>query len=182
MKPGRSALVDLAARTLAPTARVIDVGGPPSPPPALAGRPIQAVREDEALALLASHRVDPVDALLAAWPARELPLLRFLDAARGALRPDGRALVLDLAWRTAPTLELLRAFAPAPGREKVRPIEGYEMQAEHAGFEVVERAAVPREAWAPALPGEARAAVETDERRAAELVLWVLRPSVETAY
>lgn len=177
MEPVWDALVEIAARTIPPDARVIDIGGPPAPPAMLAGRRVLPARTEEALAILTAHEADPIDVVLAAWPTRELPLMRLLEATHRALRPDGRALIADLVWQTAPTPELLRAFARAPGRDKVRPIEGYEMQAQHAGFAIDERASVPVAHWAPALPPDARAAVDADTRGAARLAVWVLRPT-----
>ncbi|HVM44950.1 MAG TPA: hypothetical protein VM582_03350 [Candidatus Thermoplasmatota archaeon] len=179
MKPGAEILTDLALRTFPASARIADLGGPLVPPPALAARRVVVAREDEALTFLQAQAHEPLDGLLAGWPTRFAPLLPFLSAARGALRDEGRALLLDLTWGTAPTPDLLRAFAPAPGRDKVRPIEGYEMQIDHAGFDVEERVDVDRARWAPALAAEQKAAVEADARGAARLVAWVLAPRVD---
>lgn len=177
MKPAADALVDLAAKRLPASASVLDLGGAPVPSPRLAGRRVTVVREDEALAYLQAHGSGLFDGVLAAWPTGFAPLIPLLSATRDALRPDGLAFFVDLVWQTAPTPELIRAFAPAPGREKVRPIEGYEMQIDHAGFEIVERLDVDRARWAPALPAEKRVAVEADARGAARVCAWVLKPA-----
>lgn len=106
---------------------------------------------------------------------RHAALIPTLMALHDAL-PDGAvAVVSDFVWQTAPTPELVRAFAPAPGREKVRPVEGYEMQADHAGFEIAEKLALPRAAWLDALGAEQRQAAEADARGALQLVAWALR-------
>lgn len=174
MKPGADVLVELALAALPANARIADIGGPQVPTPRLAARRVAVAREDEALAFLGGHARDPLDAILAAWPSRFAPLMPFLDATHAALRDDGKAFVCDLVWRTAPTIELLRAFAPEAGREKVRPIEGYEMQIEHCGFQIDRRVDVDRARWASRLPAEQRAAVEADSRGAAKLATWVL--------
>lgn len=177
MKPGAGVLVDLAVKRLPPSARVVDLGGAPVPSPRLAGRRVTVVREDEALAYLQAHGSALFDGVLAAWPSTFAPLIPLLSATHDALRPDGLALFADLVWQTAPTPELIRAFAPPPGREKVRPIEGYEMQIDHAGFEIVERVDVDRAQWAQALPPDKRAAVDADARGSARLAVWVLKPA-----
>lgn len=118
-----------------------------------------------------------LEGVIAPFPTRGAPLMPFLQALRRALREDGAAALVDLVWQTAPTPELLRAFAPAPGREKVRPVEGYEMQIEHAGFAIRARETVPRADWTPGLGADARAAVEADTRGAARVVLWTIEPS-----
>lgn len=179
MKPGQEALVDLAARTLPPTARVLDLGGSPTPSPRLAGRRIVSAADDEAMPFLAAQQADPFDAILASWPTRSHRLMPLLDAMHAALRADGVALVCDLVWHTAPSLDLIQAFAPPPGLEKVRPIEGYEMQVEHTRFDVASKEVVDRARWVPQLPPTQRAAVEADTRGAARLMLWTLRPSEE---
>ena len=198
MKSLHDTLVELALRTLPENADLAAIGGPSVPTPKLAARRVISVREDEALAFLHARGHAPLDGVLAARPTSFAPLIPFLAAARGALREKGRALIADLVWQTAPTPELLRAFAPPPsearlgadarpvagdarpappaGREKVRPVEGYEMQIEHAGFEILERAEVERARWAPQLASDARAAVEADTRGAARVVAWVLAP------
>ena len=172
-------LLDLAAEHLQPGARVLDLGGPAIPSPLLAGRRVTVLREDEALAFLQAHADAPFDGVLTRAPSSFAPLILLLTAVRAALHEGGIALVADLAWQTAPTPELLRAFAPAPGRDKVRPIEGYEMQMEHAGFSVAGRHDVDRARWAATLAPEQRAAVEADTRGAARFVVWVLRPASE---
>ncbi|MEA3202152.1 MAG: hypothetical protein QOE90_3580 [Thermoplasmata archaeon] len=105
----------------------------------------------------------------------EGPLIPFLMRLHDGLPPGGVAVVADVVWQTAPTPALARAFAPAPGGEKVRPIEGWEMQAEHAGFAIVEKLDVPRAEWAPHEGPARREAIEADERGAARLVAWALR-------
>lgn len=173
MRPGADALMDLAARTLPTHASVLHLGGPSIPPARLASRRLTALPFDEALPYLEAHAADPYDAILAAFPSRDAPLIPLLRAMHGALRAGGVALVCDLVWQTAPTPELVRAFAPAPGREKVRPVEGYEMQAEHAGFEIAERATLD-----PALAAQTaqqRGALHADARGAARVVAWTLR-------
>lgn len=177
MKPGADALVERAARILPPHASVLDVGGAPVPSPKLASHRVTVAPEREALALLRAHTAAPFDAMLVAWPSRIGPLMPLLQAMHGALAADGRALVCELVWQTAPTVELLAAFAPAPGGEKVRPIEGFEMQVEHTGFAIESRDALPPATWADLLPPGQRAAVEGDTRGAAKLGVWVLRPS-----
>ena len=179
MKPATDLLVDLAVQRTTPTARLIDLGGPAVPSPRYAGRRVTVVREDEALPFLQAYAAAPVDAVIAWRPTRFAPLLPLLHAARAALVEEGHVLLTDLVWQTAPTPELLRAFAPAAGREKVRPIEGYEMQLEHAGFDVEERHVVERERWVGGLERDQRAAVDADERGAARLMAWALRPSRE---
>lgn len=175
VKPGQDALVDAVLRTTRPGARVLDLGGVPAPSAKLAARRVLVLDADEALAGLAAHAADPHDAIMTAWPTSFAPLLPLLHAAHGALKPDGRLHLLDLVWQTAPTPELLRAFAAAPGREKVRPIEGYEMQIDHAGFDVEARLDLPRESWRAGLTDAQRAAVDQDARGAARLSLWTLR-------
>lgn len=116
-------------------------------------------------------------ALACAFPTRLGPLIPTLQRLRDALAPGGVLAVADLVWQTAPSPELARAFAPAPGRERVRPIEGYEMQAEHAGLDLVAREDLPRERWAPLLANDAvkREALAADARGAAKVAAWALR-------
>jgi hypothetical protein len=84
---------------------------------------------------------------------------------------DHGALVVasDLMWRTAPTRALLAAF---PG---TRPMEGYEMQVEEAGFRIVERLDAPRADLLAASDAAQREAIETDARGAALWRTLVLR-------
>lgn len=111
----------------------------------------------------------------APWLTRHAPLLPTLAQIHAAL-PDGAPFVVaDLVWQTAPTPGLARAFAPAAGRDKVRPIEAYEMQAEHAGFALVEKHEVPRDAWRPMLSREQQAELDADARGAARLMAWAFR-------
>lgn len=179
MDPLADVLVDLAAAHLPPGASILDLGGPAVPSPRLAGRRVTALRQDEALAYLQAHAETGFDGLLALAPSRFAPLIPLLTAARAAIREGGLAIVADFVWQTAPTPELIRAFAPAPGRERVRPIEGYEMQIEHAGFSILERHDVDRARWAASLPTEERGAVQADTRGSARVVAWVLRPSAQ---
>lgn len=172
-------LVELAAKQLPPGARVLLVGGPAVPSPRLASRRVTVLREDEALPFLQAHAEAPFDGVVSAFPTAAAPLLPLLSAMRGAVHDQSRLFLLDLVWQTAPTPELMRAFAPPPGRERVRPVEGYEMQMEHAGFDVTERHEGDRAAWARGLPEAQRAAVMADTRGAARLVAWVLKPTAE---
>jgi hypothetical protein len=174
LKPGADHLLDLAATALPRAARVLDLTGAPVVSPRLAARRVTLAKDEEAVALLRAHASDPFDAILAAWPSRAGALMQVLDAMRDALAPEGTAIVCDLVWQTAPSVELLRAFN-LPGREKVRPIEGYEMQLEHSGFDIVERGEVDRARWVGALADDARAAVQADTRGAARLAVWTLR-------
>lgn len=116
--------------------------------------------------------------ILLLQPSRLGRLMPTLEAIRSALAVGAPAIVAELVWQTAPSPALLRAFAPAPGGEKVRPIEGFEMHVEHAGFALAERVDVPRDAWASLPASDARrAAVEGDERKAARACAWLLRAS-----
>lgn len=164
---GADVLREMAAKAMPPSARVLTIDADP-------------------LAQLRAHAHD-ADAILAPCPSRAAPLMPFLEAARQALLPASSPslalapalapalFVCDIVWQTAPTPELLSAFAPAPGRDKVRPIEGYEMQIEHAGFEIDERLAIDRARWVPGLAPDTRAAVEADARGAAKLAAWRAR-------
>lgn len=177
MKRGDDTLVELALRALPEHADVAWIGGPAVLPPRLAARRVTSVTEDDALAFLHARPAAPLNAIMAGWPTNFVPLMPFLTAARAALKPDGRGLFMDLVWQTAPTPELLRAFVAAPGREKVRPVEGYEMQIEHAGFDIKERVDVDRARWTAGLTPEKRAAVAADTRGAARVVAWIVAPS-----
>ena len=179
MNPGADALVDLVARKTPPGARILDLGGAPAPSAKLAARRVVVVNAEDALAELAAHAADPRDAIVSAWPTTFAPLLPLLHAARDALKPDGCLFLLDLVWQTAPSPELLRAFAAEPGREKVRPIEGYEMQIDHAGFDVEARLDLPHSAWREAVGDAQRAAVDADARGAARLAVWTLKPRAD---
>lgn len=118
----------------------------------------------------------PIDACLAPELSSKAPLIPTLVQLHDALAPGGRAIVTDVVWHTAPTPALALAFAPARGREKVRPIEGYEMQIEHAGFRIVERVDLKRDAWLRALASDdpRRPAIEADARGAARACAWLL--------
>lgn len=115
-----------------------------------------------------------VDGVLCLQPTRFGPLIPQLQAWRDALREGGRLVVADLVWQTAPTPDLARAFT-VPGREKVRPIEGFEMQLDHAGFRVLQRLDFGREDWLATLPegDPRRPAVEKDDRGAARVSCWL---------
>lgn len=176
MDPGAAALIDFAAKTLTPHARVLVLGGPASPPPRLAAQRVTVAPEEDVLAFVESHAHEPVDAIVAIWPTRVAPLIPLLSSMKLALHDEGRAFVMDLVWQTAPTPSLMKAFAPPAGREKVRPVEGFEMQVDHAGFDVLERIDLPRDAWVDALSPEQREAVHADARGAAMLSVWALRP------
>lgn len=178
LAPGSGAILQLAAKVLPPGARVLDVASGAAP--ALPGRHVTALSADGVLPRLQSW-AEPVDGLVALQPTRLGPLIPLLRVFQAALKPDGRAVVSDLVWQTAPTPELLRAFTPAPGGEKVRPIEGYEMQIDHAGFLVVERLDIERGAWAPFYADDAakRDALAADTRGAAKIAGWVLAPANE---
>lgn len=179
MKRVEEQLFDLVLRTFDPRHEIAVLGGPAVLPPRIASLRASSVGEDEALSFLQARARAPLDAMAVAWPTRFAPLMPFLSAARGALKDEGRAIVMDLVWQTAPTPELLRAFAPPTGRDKVRPIEGYEMQMEHAGLQILERVDVDRATWSAHLPAEQRAAVDADSRGAARVVMWVLAPSAD---
>jgi hypothetical protein len=111
------------------------------------------------------------------FPTAQGPLLATLGRYHQATLAGDLVVVSDLVWQTAPSVELIRAFAPAPGQEKVRPIEGFEMQAEHAGFAIAERVVVDPALWHPAYADDAakRAALAGDGRGAARVCVWVLR-------
>lgn len=126
------------------------------------------------------EKVESFDLVLCFGPSRLGPLVRVLTDFHESLAPEGIAIVSDLVWQTAPTPQLAQAFAPQPGREKVRPIEGYEMQVDHAGFDVVERLDFGRAEWLAHLAhhpaaGAQAAAIAADERGAARYSAWVLK-------
>ena len=100
------------------------------------------------------------------FPSRSGPILPALRALHDSLPDDAEALVTDVVWQTAPTPALAQALAPAAGAEKVRPIEGYEMQLDHVGFAIVERTDADVE---PLLRGA------PNERRAARVCTWRVR-------
>lgn len=170
-------LLDLVLRTFDRRHENAVLGGAANLPSRMAMPRTSSAGPDEALPFLHARAQAPLDAMAVAWPTRFAPLMPFLSAARGALKDEGRAIVMDLVWQTAPTPALLRAFAPPAGRDKVRPIEGYEMQIEHAGFQILERVDVDLATWSAHLPAEQRAAVDADTRGAARVVIWVLAPS-----
>ncbi|HEX2022007.1 MAG TPA: hypothetical protein VHH36_04795 [Candidatus Thermoplasmatota archaeon] len=170
--PGSDAVLALAAK-LPRGVQALEVDdGSASLAPRLAalGLHVTATRPGPALAPPGS-----VDAFVCQRPTRLGPLLPLLGQLRAALVEDGAGVVSEIVWQTAPTPDLIRAFAPPPGREKVRPIEGFEMQVEHAGFAIVERLDADRAAWAKLLPDAQRDAVLADDRGAARLCAWLLR-------
>lgn len=111
------------------------------------------------------------------FPTAQGPLIATLKGFADGMTHGQLAVVSDLVWQTAPTAELIRAFAPPAGREKLRPIEGYEMQAEHAGFEVAERVVVEPKAWHPFFDQDPakKHALAADARGAARVCVLVLR-------
>jgi len=102
------------------------------------------------------------------------PLMSTFMRIADGMAMAGRAVLSDIVWSTAPTPELLAAFGPPHSPEAVRPVEGYEMQMEHAGLRIVERFDVPRDAWRPDLDAAAAAAVDADTRGAAALAAWLV--------
>ncbi len=96
-----------------------------------------------------------------------------LRALHAALPEGAEAIVTDIVWQTAPTPALALALAPPPGAEKVRPIEGYEMQLEHVGFRIVERADADTAAFL------ATVGAPSNERRAARVCTWRVQKSTE---
>lgn len=175
--PGAAQLLALAARTFPAGSRVLDVGGDAASA-ALLQAQAHVVVEPVTPSSPPALPVPPgsADGLVCAMPTRLGPLIPLLHAFHDALAEGGVAVLCDLVWQTAPTPELMRAFT-APGREKVRPIEGYEMQAEHAGFAIVERQDLAASAWHGAFEADPakKAALAGDARGAARLSLWVLR-------
>lgn len=176
--PGRDVILALAARSIAPDTLVLDVASGAAS--ALPGRRVETLPTDGILGRLEAW-TEPVDGLVALQPTRLGPLIPHLRAFHDALKPDGRAVVSDLVWQTAPTPELMRAFAPPPGGEKVRPIEGYEMQLDHAGFAILERVDLDRAQWTGFYDADAakRDALAADARGAAKVAAWVLAPRSE---
>lgn len=104
-----------------------------------------------------------------------------MPVAQALARAAPLAIVAELVWQTAPTPDLARAFAPKPGHDKVRPVEGFEMQVEHAGWRIVERVDVGRDAWLAFLPADdpRRKAIEADDRGAARVAIRVLERAIE---
>lgn len=115
-----------------------------------------------------------LDGVLALQPTRFGALIPQLHAWHDALRPGGRLVVADVVWQTAPSPALARAFT-TPGREKVRPIEGFEMQLDHAGFRIVERLDFGRDDWLAFLAEDdpRRPAIEKDDRGACRVSCWL---------
>lgn len=176
--PGAQQLLALASRTFPAGARVLDVGGDAASAALLQAQAHLAVTP---LAPPYLPRLDAprgaAEGLVCPMPTRLGPLIPLLHAFHEALAEDGVAVVSDLVWQTAPTPDLIKAFAPGPGLEKVRPIEGYEMQVEHAGFGIVERQDLAPADWHPFYDGDParRAALAGDARGAARLSIWILR-------
>lgn len=175
--PGAQAALELAASTFSKGASVLDVGGTDDSTRALASR--AGIHATPVAASLPALPVpaESAEGLLCPFPTRFGPLIPMLHAFHDALAPGGLAVVSDLVWQTAPTPELIRAFAPAAGQERVRPIEGYEMQADHAGFEIVRRVDVTPGEWHPFFAADEarRAALSGDTRGAARVSVWALR-------
>ena len=175
--PGAAAFLAMAARAFPAGSRVLDVGGDAASAALLQAQAHVRV-EPLAPPFLPSLAVPAgsADGVVCPSPTRLGPLIPLLRAFHEALAVEGVALVSDLVWQTAPTPELMRAFSE-PGREKVRPIEGYEMQVEHAGFAVVERQDLGPDAWQPFFDADdaKRVALAGDARGAARLSIWVLR-------
>lgn len=170
-EPGAEEALDLALRVFPRGAQVLEVddgASPLAPRLAAAGLHVTATRPSPSLAPPGS-----ADAFLCLRPTRLGPLLPLLAQLRATLAPDGRGVVTEIVWQTAPTPDLIRAFAPRGG-EKLRPIEGFEMQVEHAGFRLLDRVDADRARWSARLPPAQRAAVEADDRGAARLCAWAL--------
>lgn len=176
--PGAEAFLAMACRSFPAGARVLDVGGDAASAALLQAQAHLRV-EPVAAPFLPALAVAPgaAEGLVCPSPTRLGPLIPLLRAFHEALGTDGVALVSDLVWQTAPTADLMKAFAPAPGGERVRPIEGYEMQVEHAGFAIVERQDLDPKAWHPSFDADPakRAALAADARGAARLSVWLLR-------
>lgn len=151
---------------------VDDGTAPLAPSLARLGHAVTQTRPGPALAA-----PQTADVVILLRPTRFGALIPLLQQARAALVDEGLAIVSDVVWQTAPTPELMRAFTPVGGGEKVRPIEGWEMQAEHAGFDIVERRDVDvselRALFAD--DGGRSAALAADARGAAKLAVWALR-------
>ena len=163
LPPGYEPSLQLAARAL--------------PLPRVVVRDEDAARQLDAKLVATPAEAKGAAGVLMLQPARWGPLIPQLMAVHDALAPGGLAVVTDPVWQTAPTPELAKAFAPAPGLEKVRPIEGYEMQLDHAGFAIVERLDFKRDAWLEALAKDdpRRPAVEADARGALRACAWLVR-------
>lgn len=173
--PGGKEALELVRAHVTRGAQLLEVddgGAPLGRDLAAAGYHVTSTRPAASLAAPGT-----ADAVLCLQPTRFGPLIPTLQQIAAALAPGGILVASDLVWQTAPTPELMRAFAPPPGREKVRPIEGWEMQAEHAGFEVVERREATRAEWLAHLAKDPaqQTALLADERGAAKLALWALR-------
>lgn len=134
------------------------------------GRKARALPSPEAL------REASARALFCPFPTRFGPLHPTLQRLHDALEPGGLLVVSDLVWQTAPSQELAVAFRPAPPAERVRPIEGYEMQLEHFGFAIARRVDLAPAAWHAHFAGEPakHAALAKDERGAARVSAWAL--------
>jgi hypothetical protein len=145
--------------------------------------PFVVVRDADAAHALGARLVDApseatgAGAMLLLQPTRWGALIPQLVALYDALSPRGRAIVSDAVWQTAPTPELAKAFAPPFGVEKLRPVEGYEMQLDHAELSIVERVPFKRDAWLAHLAKDdpRRGAVEADARGALRAYAWVVR-------
>lgn len=183
--PGAAPFLSLAMRAFPAGSRVLDVGGDAASASLLqtqAHVTVEPVNPPFLRSL--SVPAGSADGLVCPFPTRLGPLIPLLKEFHEALAPEGVAIVSDLVWQTAPTPELMKAFAPAPGGERVRPIEGYEMQVEHAGFTVVERQDLAPSDWHGFFAADAgrKEALAGDARGAARVSVWVLRkdPSPST--
>lgn len=175
--PGAPQLLSFAARAFPAGARVLDVGGDAASAALLQAQAHARVEPVGPPFLPALAAAPGADALVCARPTRLGPLIPLLRAFHDALAEEGLALVSDLVWQTAPTPELMKAFAPPQGGERIRPIEGYEMQAEHAGFAILERQDLDAKDWHPYFDADParKAALAGDARGAARLSVWLLR-------
>lgn len=182
--PGLARIVEIAAKRLPEGGRALFIGE-------RGGEHLQRLRPDalvdrvraEEIALLLERPVAPRPLVVAIDAMTLAPLLDLADALVRFTSRDGIAVVSDVVWRTAPTAELAAAFS-GTRREKIKAMEAYEMQVEHAGFAIEEKLDATAEEWAAALayamePGEValKAAKEADARNAALYRAWVLRPT-----
>ena len=174
--PGAAPFLALASRTFPAGARVLDVGGDAASAALLQAQAHLAVEPVAPTLPSLPVPAGSAEGLVCAAPTRLGPLIPLLRAFHDALGDEGVAVVSDLVWQTAPTPELMRAFTQ-PGREKVRPIEGYEMQVEHAGFAIVERQDLAPGDWHAFYEADParKAALAGDARGAARVSLWILR-------
>jgi hypothetical protein len=144
-----------------------------------AGADVSIVADPELARFLpAARAVDSPDELRACdavacrAPSRFGPPLAIAQALRARAR---MAFLADLVWATAPSPDLARAFATGRA-DKVRPMEGFEMQVEQAGWRIVAREHVARDAWLAHLRAgdPRRGVVEADARQAARVLMLAL--------